>query len=173
MPASTTKLDPSNANSTDAWRAQIARLAAVRTPSFFHLRAQLPKQGRTNDVLAATPNMSVVLKTYATGGENGLHAHSNEDHVFVILQGEANFYGPQGEAKHVVKNDCVVLPRGSYYRFEAVEGAETLVLLRIGAVVNPKEDVMTRVDLDGLPFDGQAEKNHEVPLVLYEDRFFE
>ena len=48
-------------------------------------------------MLAATRNMTVVLKTYAAGGENGLHAHTNEDHVFLILEGGATFYGPKGE----------------------------------------------------------------------------
>lgn len=74
-------------NSADDWRAEILRLAQKKTPSFFHLTAPLPSTGRTNQVLGATDMLSVVLKTYAEGGENELHAHPNEDHVFVVLQG--------------------------------------------------------------------------------------
>ena len=35
-----------------------------------------------------------LIKVYASGGENTLHAHNNEDHMFVILQGTAIFHGP-------------------------------------------------------------------------------
>jgi hypothetical protein len=31
--------------------------------------------------------MWVALKTYAAYDENGLHAHPNENHTFVVLQG--------------------------------------------------------------------------------------
>lgn len=37
-------------------------------PSFFHMRARLPQVGRTNQVLGASPQMTAVLKTYASGG---------------------------------------------------------------------------------------------------------
>ena len=50
-------------------------------PAFFTLEAQLPKQRRTDTPLAASDKMWVVLKTYAVAGENGLHAHPNEDHT--------------------------------------------------------------------------------------------
>ncbi len=69
-------------------------------PSFFRLEAQLPKQGRTDTPVAASDKIWVVLKTYAADGENGLHAHPNEDHTFIVLQGEATFYGPNGETSH-------------------------------------------------------------------------
>ena len=48
----------------------------------FSLKAQMLDQGRTDTVLAATDDLSVRLKVYASGGENGLHAHVDEDHVF-------------------------------------------------------------------------------------------
>jgi mannose-6-phosphate isomerase-like protein (cupin superfamily) len=160
------------ANSADEWRQQMARMAEKKTPSFFHIRAKLPKQGRTNQVLGATTHMNVVLKTYASGGENELHAHSNEDHVFVIMQGSAVFYGPRDEQRRVAKNDCVLLPAGAFYWFQADEG-EPLVMLRIGAALDPKEDVLARIDIDGKPFDGYSEKNKEVPVILDENRLFE
>ena len=56
-------------------------------------------QGRTDTVLAATEDLSVRLKVYSSGGENELHAHPTEDHVFVILQGSARFYGPDEKPK--------------------------------------------------------------------------
>jgi mannose-6-phosphate isomerase-like protein (cupin superfamily) len=161
------------ANSADEWRAEMARMAESNLPSFFHIRAKLPKEGRTNQVLGASRNMNVVLKTYASGGENELHAHSNEDHVFVVMQGKAVFYGPRGEKREVGRNDCVLLPAFSLYWFHAKEDAEPLVMLRIGAALDPDKDVLARIDEEGRPFDGYSEKNKEVAYVLDEDRIFE
>jgi mannose-6-phosphate isomerase-like protein (cupin superfamily) len=157
--------------STEEWRQKMAEKSAVKGPSFFHLRAQLPKQGRTNIVLGATSTMSVVLKTYASGGENELHAHPNEDHVFLILQGGANFHGPNGEMRQVAKNDCVLLPRGTFYWFQAIEG-EPLVMVRIGSVLDPSLDPLARIDIEGKPFGGYSEANKEVPVLLG-DKWFE
>ncbi len=160
------------ANSAAEWTEEMARLAKNKMPSFFHVRARLPKKGRTNQVLGATDYMNVVLKTYASGGENEIHAHTNEDHVFVVLQGGAVFYGPNGESKEVGKNDCVLIPTGSFYRFQAKE-EEPLVMLRIGAALDPSSDILARIDIDGKPFDGYSIKNKEVDYVLDEDRWFE
>ncbi|MDM0066961.1 MULTISPECIES: cupin domain-containing protein [unclassified Variovorax] len=160
------------ANSEAEWRKEMQRLAQSRVPSFFHLRARLPKQGRTNQVLGASSCMNVVLKTYASGGENELHAHANEDHLFVIMQGRAVFYGPRDETREVARNDCVLIPAGAFYWFHA-SGDEPLVLLRVGATLDAAKDVMARVDAHGRPFDGYSEKNKELPLVLDERRVFE
>lgn len=160
-------------NSAAEWRAEMERLNRPEHPSFFHIRAKLPREGRTNQVLGASRYMNVVLKTYASGGENEIHAHSNEDHVFVILQGGAIFRGPRGETREVGKNDCVLLPANTFYWFQAREDGEPLVMLRIGAHIDPDSDVLARIDLHGEPFDGYSEKNKEIPPVLHEDRIFE
>ena len=159
-------------NTEQEWRVEMERMAQSRVPSFFHIRAQLPTQGRTNQVLGATTHMNVVLKTYASGGENELHAHAFEDHLFVVLQGGATFYGPRNETREVAKNDCVLLPAGSFYWFQARE-EEPLVMLRIGAWTNDQQDVMARIGPDGEPFSGYSAKNKEAGYVLHEDRFFE
>ena len=52
-------------------------------------------------------------------GENGLHPHPNEDHTFVVLQGEAKFYGPNHEIRTIGKNEGVLLPHGTFYWFKA------------------------------------------------------
>src|ERR1700738_2909529 len=82
-------------------------------PAFFKLEAQLPRQGRTDTPVAASDKMWVVLKTYAADGENGLHAHPNEEHTFVVLQGEATFYGPNDETRTIGENEGVLLPHGN------------------------------------------------------------
>ncbi|MGD1326289.1 cupin domain-containing protein [Pandoraea pnomenusa] len=160
------------ANSAKEWREAMAEMAKRKTPSFFHIRAKLPRQGRTNQVLGASPYMNVVLKTYASGGENEIHAHTNEDHVFVVLQGGATFFGPRGETKRVGRNDCVLVPAGALYSFHADED-EPLVMLRVGAAIDPESDVLARIDEHGQPFDGCSEKNKEVSVILDESRIFD
>jgi mannose-6-phosphate isomerase-like protein (cupin superfamily) len=159
-------------HSAQEWRDAMAEMAKRETPSFFHIRAKLPTQGRTNQVLGASPYMNVVLKTYASGGENEIHAHTNEDHVFVVLQGGATFFGPRGETKSVSRHDCVLVPADALYSFQADEG-EPLVMLRVGAAIDPTRDVLARVDERGDPFDGYSEKNKEVPIILDDSRIFE
>ena len=82
------------AQSPEDLRTKVKAQVVGGKPAFFKLEAQLPRQGRTDTPVAASDKMWVVLKTYAADGENGLHAHPNEDHSFVVLQGEATFYGP-------------------------------------------------------------------------------
>lgn len=159
------------ATTSQAWREAMARIEVSDGPGFFQLAARLPQQGRTNQVFAATPLLNVVLKTYASGGENELHAHTNEDHLFVVLQGAATFYGPRGEERVVRRNGGVVLPRGVLYRFIAHE-EEPLVLLRVGAVHDLQADPLARVDPQGQSFDGYSERNKEIPSVLSADRWF-
>jgi len=160
------------ANSTDEMRQKVAEQSKAVGPSFFHLKARLPKQGRTDTPMAATDRMWVVLKTYANDGENELHAHPNEDHVFLVLQGEADFYGPNKEVRRVTKNDGVLLPRGTFYWFKAV-GDEPLVMARVGAVVDAAKDALGRIDSQGRDMDGYAPTNKTQQVILHEDRWFE
>jgi len=66
----------------------------------------------------------------------------------------------------------VMIPRGALYRFVADEGAEPLVMVRIGAAIDPAQDVLARIDETGAAFDGYSERNKEAPVVLGE-RWFE
>lgn len=138
-------------------------------PTFFRLEAQLPVEGRTNIPLASAPSMWVVLKTYASGGENELHAHPHEDHTFVVLQGEAQFHGPRGETRIIGANEGVLLPHGTFYWFH-VTSAEPLVMLRVGAAAN-EGDRFGRIGIDGAPMTGDDPRNKQGSLVL-SDRWY-
>src|SRR3981189_1346088 len=94
--------------------------ATAKKPSFFKMRAQLLDQGRTNTALARTENMWATLKVYASGGENGLHTHPNEDHTFIVLQGSARYYDADGGHTDVGKHEGIMLPAGAHYWFEAI-----------------------------------------------------
>src|ERR1041384_5475017 len=116
-------------------------------PTTFRLRTQLLDQGRSNTYLADTKNMWATLKVYASGGENGLHAHPNEDHTFIVLQGSARYYDADGGHTDVGKHEGIMLPAGAYYWFEAIS-EEPLVLLRVGCRVG-SHDPRARLDIRG------------------------
>ena len=139
-------------------------------PTFFKLGAQLPAQGRTDTPMAATDKMAVVLKTYAAAGENELHAHINEDHTFVVLQGRARFFGPKGEMKTIGLHEGILLPANTLYWFQAEPG-EQLVMLRVGCAANDDPDRLARIGGDGKPLDGFAHGNKQVELIM-SDRWF-
>lgn len=139
-------------------------------PQFFKLRAQMLKQGRTNQTVADTGNMWVNLKVYAGGGENGLHNHTNQDHFHMVLQGSACFYGPRGEEKHIGPYEGVMLPAGSFYRFQATSD-EPLVLLRVGAWTDRTVD-HPRFNVYGEPLPADSKENGKVEVIPIEGKYW-
>jgi mannose-6-phosphate isomerase-like protein (cupin superfamily) len=139
-------------------------------PSFFKLRAQLPKQGRTDTPIASSDRLWVVLKTYAADGENELHAHPFEDHVFIVLQGEGTFYGPNDEAKTIGKDEGVMLPHGTFYWFRATS-EEPLVMVRVACAAFDGKDKHGRIRVDGTPMGGFSAENKQVEVIL-SDRWY-
>ena len=150
---------------------RIRALGQATQPTLFGMRAHLPSSGRTDMPLAATPRMSVILKTYAEGGENGLHCHSYEDHSFIVLQGEAVFHGDDGEIGRLRRHQGILLPSGVYYRFQAEPG-EPLVIIRFGAVIGEDVGQYDRTDTKGASADGWDARNKTVSVVLT-DQIFE
>ncbi len=141
-------------------------------PQLFRMTARLPKKGRGATLLAATDRMWVNLKTYAEGGENTLHAHTNEDHVFIVLAGEARFSGPDGEIAILGRNQGILLPRGATYNFHAIEG-EPLVILRMGTIIDPARRPFERIGVDGKDIPASSKANKSEPTVFYADRVYE
>mgnify|MGYP001053991107 FL=1 len=79
------------------------------------LKTQLVKEGHTRTLLAETDLMTLRIHCYAPGiGENALHSHTKEDHIFLILQGTAQFNtGRDGQTiLRAGKNNAIVLPAG-------------------------------------------------------------
>ena len=136
-------------------------------PQLFHLRTPLLKEGRLDTVVAKTREMTVTMKCYAEGGENELHTHVAEDHIFVVLDGEARFFGKEGETSVLGRNQGILVPAGWYYRFESC-GDRPLVMLRVGA-----GDGAARVNIDGQPMHGLSAENKYVPPVPIEGAFYE
>ncbi|HET9149329.1 MAG TPA: cupin domain-containing protein [Alphaproteobacteria bacterium] len=139
-------------------------------PTLFKMTAPLLDQGRSNTPLAHTENMWVTLKVYASGGENGLHTHPNEDHTFIVMQGKARYYGPDGVIGDRGPFEGIMLPAGAYYWFEAIS-SEPLVLLRIGSRTGA-HDPGGRLNIRGEAMPGDSPENKQVPVKVREGAFF-
>lgn len=150
--------------------SQEEQLAANTKPHIFSLKGQLLAQGRTDSVLAATDDLTIRLKIYASGGENELHAHPSEDHSFMILQGSAKFFGPEDEEIELGKYEGIMLPRGNYYKFFATS-EEPLVMIRVGNPSHHKMPPPNRLNIDGNEMKGDSKENKSVEII-YKDEFF-
>ncbi len=156
---------------TDAMRQTREKNIANAPPAeFFKLRAELVKQGRTNQIVADTGNLWANLKVYASGGENGLHNHTDQDHFHLVLKGKACFHGPRGEEKVCGPYEGVMLSSGGYYRFEAVSD-EPLVLLRVGAKTDSTAE-HARYNVYGEPLDSASKENGRVEVILRQGEFW-
>ena len=146
-------------------------ISTAGNPKFFKLRAQLLDDGRDIVPLAETENLWTWIKVYASGGENVLHAHVNEDHMFIILHGRAKFYGPNKEEKELGRNEGLMLPAGTFYYFNCTS-EEPLVLLRVGARANDG-DLKDRLGPDGEEIRGGSKKNKWKAPVRREGEYYE
>ena len=143
----------------------------VIEPEILTLRTQLVSSGHTKDLLAETDAMTFHIHCYGPkGGENGLHAHVDEDHVFVVLQGEAQFFGLDGALPVLKKNQALMLPKGCFYSFSN-EGNEPLVMIRFGAM--DKKLSGARLDPQGKPIAGRGKQHGSKPPVFIDGMFFE
>jgi quercetin dioxygenase-like cupin family protein len=99
----------------------------------FDLRTPYLQQGITSDQRAKTDLLTVLIKVYAEGGENLMHAHPEEDHSFIVLEGEATFsIETENNVKVLHPYEGIMLPKQTSYRFQS-SGDGNLVMLRVGA----------------------------------------
>src|SRR5918999_1646749 len=126
----------------------------------FSLKTPYMKQGRVTQTVAKTENMWIATKINAEGGENEIHTHLNQDHAFIVLEGEMSVFDENGEEMKLKPYQGVMLPKGAYYRYLNT-GAENLVVLRIGAHTPDKleKGEAMRVMPDGRPILGGSEEN--------------
>jgi mannose-6-phosphate isomerase-like protein (cupin superfamily) len=109
----------------------------------------------------------VLLNYYAVGRKNKLHTHPGQDHVFVVVDGQATFYDRNDKATVLRKGEEIILPDGYYYCFENT-GDRPLALLRFGARKESRdigrmessgrtsgEDTTEYLCVDGAPIEGQ------------------
>jgi uncharacterized protein len=141
----------------------------------------LLRAGNTHRLLASAPSLWAHVKVYAQGGENGVHLHPHEDHLFFVVNGEATFVDAAGSPTTVGPFDGMLVPRGAPYAFSS-SGSDNLVMLRVGAPATGIEPaggspttpegmpaaVTTRLHVDGsaAPGDDPANLAGAVPGVV-------
>src|SRR5690348_15958915 len=83
------------------------------------LRTPLHSAGRTTSFIVQTDLLGVAVKVYAEGGENTLHAHTTNDHLHMVLEGQATFYDEEGNETVANKFEGMFLPKGAFYYFKS------------------------------------------------------
>jgi hypothetical protein len=138
------------------------------------------------EALGIAPALWAHSKVYSTGGENALHSHDIEDHVFLVLQGQAHFVFGDGSTRTVRAFEGVMVPRGTLYRFQAVPEHGNLVMFRVGGgnvkdstdldprFNIPREALQSRKDPSGQAAKGDATRNGTAarPTVYRQGAFF-
>jgi len=152
-----------------------ARVRENETPKakLFSLKTPYMQQGRVTQLVAETPNMCIHTKINAEGGENEIHTHLDEDHSFIVLEGEMSVFDEKGNEMRLKPYQGVLLPKGAYYRYLNT-GAGNLVVLRIGAGVHnePKAGEAMRVRPDGQEILGGSVENKSLPPIEMAGKFF-
>jgi mannose-6-phosphate isomerase-like protein (cupin superfamily) len=152
-----------------------ARVRGDETPKakMFSLKTPYMQQGRVTQLVAETPNMWLHTKINAEGGENEIHTHLDEDHSFIVLEGEMSVFDEKGNEMRLKPYQGVLLPKGAYYRYLNT-GEGNLVVLRIGAGVHnkPKTGEAMRVRPDGKEILGGSVENKSLPPIEMPGKFF-
>ena len=138
----------------------------------FSLKTPYMKQGRITQLVAETENLWIHTKINYEGGENEVHTHLNEDHSFIVLEGQMSVFDEKGNEMKLEKYQGVMIPKGAYYRYLNT-GKENLVVIRVGArsKEKPQAGAATRVRPDGKPLPALSEENKTVPPIE-DTRFF-
>src|SRR5262249_15816279 len=135
------------------------------------LRTPLLSAGRTTSFIVQTDLLGMAVKVYAEGGENTLHAHTTNDHVHMVLEGQATFYDEDGKETVVNKYEGMFLPKGAYYYFKS-SGDTNLVLLSSYAYAPGDRGEDGRLGADGKPLPAYSEANKHVEGTPVPGRFF-
>ena len=131
------------------------------------------EQGRVTQLVAETDNMWIHTKTNSEGGENAVHCHLDEDHSFVVLEGQMSVFDEKGNELTIEKYQGVMIPKGAYYRYLNT-GDGNLVMLRIGCGIDakPQRGEDARLRPDGKPLPSNSEENKTLPPIEMPGKFF-
>ncbi|MBI2988968.1 MAG: cupin domain-containing protein [Deltaproteobacteria bacterium] len=97
------------------------------------IRPEIVSRGKKGFSLFRTDILGATVQVVTEGGETNLHAHAGSDAAWLVLAGEATFYG---EGDKIVaklgKHEMLLIPRGVPYWFES-SSKEPLVIMRFSA----------------------------------------
>jgi mannose-6-phosphate isomerase-like protein (cupin superfamily) len=148
--------------------------APTQGAMYFNLTTPLLSEGLLTKWVAAAGKMDVAMKSYARGGENTLHAHTKQDHLFVVLQGRARFADRDGNERELGRHEGIMMAKGWFYKFESC-GDEPLIMLRVasGEYDSLEERRNDRVGVDGKLLESTSEENNYKDPVYIPGAFFE
>jgi mannose-6-phosphate isomerase-like protein (cupin superfamily) len=154
--------------------ATAARIQKDEKPQtkLFSLRTPYMKQGRVTQLVAETENLWIHTKINYEGGENEIHTHLDEDHSFIVLEGQMSVFDEKGNELKVGKYQGVMIPRGAYYRYLNT-GPENLVVIRVGTGIKgkPQGGEEMRIRPDGKPLPAYSAENKTIEPIE-DTRFF-
>ena len=150
-----------------------AKTSEAPKAQLFSLKTPYMQQGRVTQTVAKTDNMWIAVKINAEGGENEIHTHLNQDHAFIVLEGEMSVFDENDVEIKVKPMQGINLPKGAYYRYLNT-GEGNLVVLRFGAYTpdRPSKGEAVRLMPDGTPILGGSEENHSLPPIEMAGKFF-
>ena len=139
----------------------------------YSLKTPYMEQGRVTQLVAETDNMWIHTKINSEGGENAVHCHLDEDHSFVVLEGQMSVFDEKGNELMIEKYQGVMIPKGAYYRYLNT-GDGNLVMLRIGCGIDakPQRGEDARLRPDGKPLPSNSEENKTLAPIEMPGKFF-
>jgi mannose-6-phosphate isomerase-like protein (cupin superfamily) len=138
----------------------------------FSLKTPYLSAGRITSLVAETDNLWIHTKVNAEGGENAVHTHLDEDHAFVVLEGEVTFFDKEGNGTVVKPYQGIMIPRGAYYRYLNT-GPGNLIVLRVGAGSKRKgTSENPRIGPNGRALPGHSAENKHIEPVFIPGKFF-
>ena len=137
----------------------------------FDIKGPYLSEGRVNIDLAKEEVLWLSLKINAEGGENAVHAHMQEEHSFIVLEGEVTFFDKDGKGTVLHKHQGIMIPKGAHYRYLNT-GGENLFLLRVGAKLGGGSEQETRLKPDGTPIPSYTAENHHIEGVPIPGKMF-
>ena len=113
-------------------------MTAIEVPAPFtvaKIHPPMVQRGKISNSLARTEVLGVGVQVVAPDqGETNLHSHPGTDSAWVVMDGEATFYGTEDDVVVGVigKNEMIMVPAGAPYWFKA-SSDKPLVILHITA----------------------------------------
>jgi mannose-6-phosphate isomerase-like protein (cupin superfamily) len=148
--------------------ATAAKLKSQDKPKaqMFSLKTPYMKQGRVTQLVAETANLWIHTKINAEGGENEIHKHIDEDHAFIVLEGQMSVFDELGNEMEIKQHQGVMIPKGAYYRYLNT-GEGNLVVIRVGAGIKGQQQggQEMRLGANGKPLVSGTPENRNLPPI--------
>ena len=116
----------------------------------FDIKPQMVSKGKVSQKLARSDLIGATVQVAAEGGDTNMHSHPHTDSIWIVLDGEATFYGAGEKGKDKVaakmqKYQGLLLKRATPYWFES-SGDSPLVILHLTARDPSSKDKKSRID---------------------------